>query len=842
MALKKITEEEMNAQGVIAAPDILNGTPAQNKAIFDRMVRNLVAPAVNACAGAVDEVNANQEEWGKQEQTREANEEGRETEEVRREEAEAIRETNEMAREQAEENRSLAEGQRAAAEQARREAEEIRQAKEQERDNAERGRAADEATRRGSEENRTEAESKRAQAEELRNQEETERKQAEEKRSAAETIRENNETNRKQAEVNRAAAEAGRIAAEQERVDTNNGIVAQATAAAKRAEDSAKEVMQAAKPPYIGENGNWFVWDEEKAAFVDSDTRAKGDKPVAGTDYWTEADKAEIAEEASKLVYVPEVVQETGESEAAVMSQKAVTDKFNGYVIPDYWRAYLDGKISDIKALQDVGGKDCFSFVVMTDLHYPSNLGKRSPDLARKIMEEINAKYAFCLGDVQTRGCWHTKEEVLDELAEVEAFFAPIKDRLLRTQGNHDGSYGWLDRDGDGQYTNAGKEPSDRETYVYNLTPAEIFERIYRPNGMVGDIHTDESGTGYYIDDTANRVRYIVLNTQKNDYELQEDGTQKYPNMWLFRFTQSQFDFLTNEALVTGLTDKWSVVALGHCPLYQEIGDREVMQGVLNAYKNKATYTGKYAGTAGGGTHIVKEYTNLAEPLPNNTTDTSKWVNGYRYSSSGISAQSGTTISNHIPCKVGDVVRIKGVTLRANTDRLGLYYTHEGVAAEGKAYWDATHQLFSCELVNDVYVLTIKQHEDYVFSSIRFAMPTPEDASAVIVTVNEEIKETVVTTGGYDSVSVDVDFSNAKGNLVGYFAGHVHVDNNTVTGGVPVITTRCDGKQENTDALKAERVEGTTTEQSFDVFTVNTKTKTIHATKIGAGSDRTISY
>lgn len=48
MALKRITEEEMNAQGVIAAPDILNGTPSENKAIFDRLVRNVVAAAFNS--------------------------------------------------------------------------------------------------------------------------------------------------------------------------------------------------------------------------------------------------------------------------------------------------------------------------------------------------------------------------------------------------------------------------------------------------------------------------------------------------------------------------------------------------------------------------------------------------------------------------------------------------------------------------------------------------------------------------------------------------------------------------------------------------------------------------
>ena len=242
MPLEKITTQQMDAKGVCAAPDILNGTPAQNKSIFDRMVRELIAPAYNAAVDAIAAI----------EQT----ETGIEAAEDLRVAAENLRATAETAREQAESGRVTAEEARAA------------------------------------------AESLRASAEELR----------------------------ASAEQARAAAEQNRVAAEQERVDTNNGIVAQATAAAKRAEDIAKEVMQAAKPPYIGENGNWFVWDDEAAAFVDSGTRAKGDKPVAGTDYWTEADKEEIAEEASKMVVVPEIVQATGDSASAVMSQKAVTD------------------------------------------------------------------------------------------------------------------------------------------------------------------------------------------------------------------------------------------------------------------------------------------------------------------------------------------------------------------------------------------------------------------------------------------------------------------------------------------------------------------------------------
>ena len=369
--------------------------------------------------------------------------------------------------------------------------------------------------------------------------------------------------------------------------------------------------------------------------------------------------------------------------------------------IPLYWKAYLDSKIDTIKNLHKQYGKDCFSFVLMADTHYPSNLGKVSPLLTKEIMDECDIKYALCVGDMQTRGCHKTKEALLNENNEIMEMFNPIINKLLMQKGNHDGAYGLLDRDGDGTYNNSGKEPHERESYVNNLTQEEFYDFMYRKVGMVGNVHFDDTGTAYYIDDTSNNVRYIGLNTQYNKYELQADGTQKYPTMWLMRFTQSQFNFLINEALVENTKDKTKFVLFGHVPLTQEIGDREVMQGVLNAFKNKTTYSGTYNGLA-----------------------------------------------------------------------------------------------------------------------------------------------------DYDKVSVNVDFRNAKGTLVGYFHGHTHVDSLHTSYGFNVIGTRCDGHQENdrynadgsenTSGLWHERVAGTTTEQSFDVFTV-TKDK-IYATKIGAGSDREISY
>lgn len=47
MALNKITDTQMSAYGVVSAPDVLKGTAAENKALFDRLIRNVVAVYFN---------------------------------------------------------------------------------------------------------------------------------------------------------------------------------------------------------------------------------------------------------------------------------------------------------------------------------------------------------------------------------------------------------------------------------------------------------------------------------------------------------------------------------------------------------------------------------------------------------------------------------------------------------------------------------------------------------------------------------------------------------------------------------------------------------------------------
>ena len=110
--LEHITGEDIEKYGVIAAPDVLSGKPSENKAVFDRLVRELVALVVNRI---IDETNLLLEA----EDIRTEQESGRVAAEQLRAAAEELRRQGEAAREAAESARTKAETARSAAEQAR---------------------------------------------------------------------------------------------------------------------------------------------------------------------------------------------------------------------------------------------------------------------------------------------------------------------------------------------------------------------------------------------------------------------------------------------------------------------------------------------------------------------------------------------------------------------------------------------------------------------------------------------------------------------------------------------------------------------------------------------------
>ena len=147
MSLEHITAEQISQYGVVAAPDKLTGRPAQNKAIFDRLVRELVAEVVNDIIDEANNLASAETPRAEAEQGRVAAEAARVTAEQGRASAENTRMSQEAARVAAEQARVAAEQGRATAEQSRVSAEDTRESQETARQNAEAERQAAEQAR-----------------------------------------------------------------------------------------------------------------------------------------------------------------------------------------------------------------------------------------------------------------------------------------------------------------------------------------------------------------------------------------------------------------------------------------------------------------------------------------------------------------------------------------------------------------------------------------------------------------------------------------------------------------------------------------------------------------------
>lgn len=139
-ALEHITPEQIAQYGVIAAPDRLTGRADDNKKIFDRLVRELVAVVVNEIIDKTNELLV-------AESVREENEKNRVAAELLRVEAENLRVQAENQRVTNEGERVQAEAARVAAETLRVQAENLRVSAEQSRVDAEQERERAEAER-----------------------------------------------------------------------------------------------------------------------------------------------------------------------------------------------------------------------------------------------------------------------------------------------------------------------------------------------------------------------------------------------------------------------------------------------------------------------------------------------------------------------------------------------------------------------------------------------------------------------------------------------------------------------------------------------------------------------
>ena len=93
---------------------------------------------------------------------------------------------------------------------------------------------------------------------------------------------------------------------------------------------------------------------------------------------------------------------------------------------------------------------------------------------------------------------------------------------------------------------------------------------------------------------------------------------------------------------------------------------------------------------------------------------------------------------------------------------------------------------------------------------------------------------------GYDA-QIEADFTGKGGDFAAWVGGHWHKDDVRVQNGILRISSINDSLH-NSSSSPFVHKERTTTEQSFDIFTIDKKAHKLYATKIGCGEDREFTY
>ena len=294
-------------------------------------------------------------------------------------------------------------------------------------------------------------------------------------------------------------------------------------------------------------------------------TGATGPAGKDGEDYvLTEADKAEIAE---------------------------MVDSIGGvaYIVPDYWKSAVDTAIASVKAAQDGGGIDCVTFAYFADLHHQTDNSTMAAmtanigNITAAVMDACNIQFCLMAGDTARNACPTTEAQPLGDLEAAAAVMAPIgHERLLQIRGNHDDVYG-----------------SNGETYYVNkIDQAKIWNRIFRAQAQDSRRVFGGDGSYFYVDNEAQKTRFICLNSYFYGGEPITNGTTYGMNGGL---GAAQLDWLANVALPTD-REGWSVIIGMHTPpatinakdYLAQLWDGALFAGIVTAYCRKTSYSGTY--------------------------------------------------------------------------------------------------------------------------------------------------------------------------------------------------------------------------------------------------------
>lgn len=250
--------------------------------------------------------------------------------------------------------------------------------------------------------------------------------------------------------------------------------------------------------------------------------------------------------------------------------------------IPFYWQEHIDKKIKQIVEKQNQIGKDCVSFAMITDIHWSFN-AQHCGALLSKVMKECNIPYFFNGGDTFAGFPFCSKESIFQDIKNYRKAFEEIEERCLLVMGNHDAAFT--------------TKPDISACYNENISKAELYDCYFSflknyPHRTFGD------DAYYFVDDTAQKMRYIVLNTHDiPSDEKDENGFAKYNSFRLFCIREPQLQWLALVAL--DVPDKdWSVALCSHenpnvISQKHLTRNNPILTGIINAFQNHTHFSMK---------------------------------------------------------------------------------------------------------------------------------------------------------------------------------------------------------------------------------------------------------
>ena len=232
---------------------------------------------------------------------------------------------------------------------------------------------------------------------------------------------------------------------------------------------------------------------------------------------------------------------------------------------PYYTNEYLTQEYNAINSQARVGKG--YSFLFITDPHFLDNRCQ-SKYLIKKIMDNTIIPFSICGGDfvnAYIKNAYHNEADAncmksINILADWKKYIG--EERFFTVKGNHDITVKY--KSGTDALGGTGITYNNKETYMYLFNTQNEF------------VHEYNSKHGcWYIDDDAQKVRIIGVNTSDNDMTSRNTNGHYVAT----RIMTGQIEWLINTAL--NCTDR-NLIFIGHIPLpntvtYEESVSSDIM-------------------------------------------------------------------------------------------------------------------------------------------------------------------------------------------------------------------------------------------------------------------------